>query len=153
MQRGKGRYPVADYRLAAEINLALGQQQAQQGQQGQQSQQEQWDAPDAWYAPLLAHRHAAAAAAAGAAAGGAGGQPGGGERRGVYSFCMCPGGQIVPTSTSEEELCINGMSFSRWGRGGMGSVVGRWVGGRAAGGRVGGQLGGRRWVVGNEAAR
>ena len=26
---------------------------------------------------------------------------------------MCPGGQIVPTSTREDELCINGMSFSR----------------------------------------
>lgn len=36
-----------------------------------------------------------------------------GDVRGVYSFCMCPGGQIVPTSTSPEELCINGMSFSR----------------------------------------
>ena len=33
--------------------------------------------------------------------------------RSVYSFCMCPGGQIVPTSTREGELCINGMSFSR----------------------------------------
>ena len=32
-------------------------------------------------------------------------------KRGVYSFCMCPGGQIVCTSTSREELCINGMSF------------------------------------------
>ena len=25
---------------------------------------------------------------------------------------MCPGGQIVPSSTEEGELCINGMSFS-----------------------------------------
>lgn len=33
--------------------------------------------------------------------------------RGCYSFCMCPGGQIVPTSTDESELCINGMSFSK----------------------------------------
>lgn len=33
------------------------------------------------------------------------------QQRGVYSFCMCPGGQIVPTSTNPEELCINGMSF------------------------------------------
>ena len=33
------------------------------------------------------------------------------EGRGVYSFCMCPGGQIVPTTTNPEELCINGMSF------------------------------------------
>ncbi|KAH7373433.1 hypothetical protein KP509_17G055500 [Ceratopteris richardii] len=30
-----------------------------------------------------------------------------------YSFCMCPGGQIVLTSTDPAELCINGMSFSR----------------------------------------
>jgi len=35
------------------------------------------------------------------------------EERGVFSFCMCPGGQIVPTSTNKNELCINGMSFSR----------------------------------------
>lgn len=33
--------------------------------------------------------------------------------RGVYSFCMCPGGQIVPTSTCPDLLCINGMSFSK----------------------------------------
>ena len=26
---------------------------------------------------------------------------------------MCPGGQVVPTSTTPEELCVNGMSFSR----------------------------------------
>ena len=30
-----------------------------------------------------------------------------------YSFCMCPGGQIVPTSVNPGELCVNGMSFSR----------------------------------------
>lgn len=33
--------------------------------------------------------------------------------RGAYSFCQCPGGQIVPSSTEEGELCINGMSFSK----------------------------------------
>lgn len=33
--------------------------------------------------------------------------------RGCYSFCMCPGGQIVPASTNPEEVCVNGMSFSR----------------------------------------
>jgi uncharacterized FAD-dependent dehydrogenase len=33
--------------------------------------------------------------------------------RGVYSFCMCPGGQIVPASTDPNEVCVNGMSFSR----------------------------------------
>ncbi|XP_058067719.1 uncharacterized protein LOC131217044 isoform X2 [Magnolia sinica] len=33
--------------------------------------------------------------------------------RSCYSFCMCPGGQVVLTSTNPAELCINGMSFSR----------------------------------------
>ena len=35
--------------------------------------------------------------------------------RGVYSFCMCPGGQIVPTSLKPGELCVNGMSYSNRG--------------------------------------
>ncbi|KDP38707.1 hypothetical protein JCGZ_04060 [Jatropha curcas] len=35
------------------------------------------------------------------------------KSRSCYSFCMCPGGQVVLTSTSPSELCINGMSFSR----------------------------------------
>lgn len=39
----------------------------------------------------------------------------GDPKRGCYSFCMCPGGQVVCTSTSEEELCLNGMSFSKRG--------------------------------------
>ncbi|NMB74663.1 MAG: FAD-dependent oxidoreductase [Myxococcales bacterium] len=30
--------------------------------------------------------------------------------RGVYSFCMCPGGQVLPTPTEPELLCTNGMS-------------------------------------------
>ncbi len=34
------------------------------------------------------------------------------DGRGVYSFCMCPGGHIVPASTSEKELVVNGMSSS-----------------------------------------
>ena len=34
------------------------------------------------------------------------------EDRGIYSFCMCPGGYIVPTATTPEELAVNGMSFS-----------------------------------------
>ena len=33
--------------------------------------------------------------------------------RSVYSFCMCPGGQIVLASTEPDEVCVNGMSFSR----------------------------------------
>ncbi len=32
--------------------------------------------------------------------------------RGVYSFCMCPGGFIVPAMTSDEESVVNGMSPS-----------------------------------------
>lgn len=30
--------------------------------------------------------------------------------RGVYSFCMCPGGEIVVCSNKDGELCVNGMS-------------------------------------------
>ncbi len=36
-----------------------------------------------------------------------------GEERGVFSFCMCPGGFIVPSATSPGEVVINGMSPSR----------------------------------------
>ena len=32
---------------------------------------------------------------------------------GVYSFCMCPGGIIIPASTAPGELVLNGMSISR----------------------------------------
>lgn len=32
------------------------------------------------------------------------------DGRGVYSFCMCPGGFIVPASTCEKETVVNGMS-------------------------------------------
>ena len=32
--------------------------------------------------------------------------------RGVYSFCMCPGGYIVPSATSPGEVVVNGMSPS-----------------------------------------
>lgn len=35
------------------------------------------------------------------------------EKRGVYSFCMCPGGIIVPSATEPGELVLNGMSVSR----------------------------------------
>lgn len=33
--------------------------------------------------------------------------------RGVYSFCMCPGGFIVPAMTGADEMVVNGMSPSR----------------------------------------
>ncbi|MFT4856382.1 MAG: putative FAD-dependent dehydrogenase [Algoriphagus sp.] len=36
-----------------------------------------------------------------------------GTQRGVFSFCMCPGGFIVPAATSPGELVVNGMSPSR----------------------------------------
>jgi uncharacterized protein len=36
-----------------------------------------------------------------------------GIQRGVFSFCMCPGGFIVPSSTEQKELVVNGMSPSR----------------------------------------
>jgi uncharacterized FAD-dependent dehydrogenase len=35
------------------------------------------------------------------------------EGRGVFSFCMCPGGWIVPASTDAEHLVVNGMSLSK----------------------------------------
>lgn len=31
--------------------------------------------------------------------------------RGVYSFCMCPGGHVVNASSEEGHLCVNGMSY------------------------------------------
>ena len=35
------------------------------------------------------------------------------NQTGVFSFCMCPGGLIVPASTSPGEIVVNGMSLSR----------------------------------------
>lgn len=35
------------------------------------------------------------------------------DGRGVYSFCMCPGGIIVPSMTAENQTVVNGMSNSR----------------------------------------
>jgi uncharacterized FAD-dependent dehydrogenase len=62
--RGAGPVPVADYRLAVEVEVGDDDDEAQ-------------------------------------------------KKRSVYSFCMCPGGQIVPTSVRPDELCLNGMSFSK----------------------------------------
>lgn len=48
---------------------------------------------------------------------------GDGVARGVYSFCMCPGGVIVPSATGEEQVVVNGMSASargsRWANSAM----------------------------------
>lgn len=35
------------------------------------------------------------------------------DGRGVYSFCMCPGGVICPTATAQDEVVVNGWSPSR----------------------------------------
>ncbi|MCR5155633.1 MAG: FAD-dependent oxidoreductase [Butyrivibrio sp.] len=35
------------------------------------------------------------------------------EGKGVYSFCMCPGGYVVNASSEEGRLCVNGMSYSK----------------------------------------
>lgn len=35
------------------------------------------------------------------------------DDRGVHSFCMCPGGFIVPAATENDEVVVNGMSLSR----------------------------------------
>jgi uncharacterized FAD-dependent dehydrogenase len=45
------------------------------------------------------------------------------EGRGVFSFCMCPGGILVPAATAEGELVLNGMSNSarnsKWANSGV----------------------------------
>lgn len=45
------------------------------------------------------------------------------EGRGVYSFCMCPGGFVVPAASSPEQVVVNGMSpsgrASAWSNSGM----------------------------------
>ena len=48
------------------------------------------------------------------------------SHRGVYSFCMCPGGQIVPSATLPGHVCINGMSHaSRRGHWANSALVGQ----------------------------
>lgn len=71
--RGAGPVPVADYRLAVEV-------------EGKTNDEARSGSPES---------------------------TSDGARRSVYSFCMCPGGQIVPTSVRPDELCLNGMSFSK----------------------------------------
>lgn len=45
------------------------------------------------------------------------------EGRGVYSFCMCPGGFIIPAATGPEQIAVNGMSpgnrNGRWSNSGI----------------------------------
>lgn len=55
--------------------------------------------------------------------GGSKGSDSNSTQRGVYSFCMCPGGVIVPSATGEEQVVVNGMSASargsRWANSAM----------------------------------
>lgn len=37
------------------------------------------------------------------------------DGRGVYSFCMCPGGYVVNASSQQGRLCVNGMSYNARG--------------------------------------
>ena len=37
------------------------------------------------------------------------------DGRGVYSFCMCPGGAVVPAASGPEQIVVNGMSASHRG--------------------------------------
>jgi len=50
------------------------------------------------------------------------------KTRSCFSFCMCPGGQVVCTSTDPTRLSVNGMSFSRrgsrWANSGLVVTVG-----------------------------
>ncbi len=45
------------------------------------------------------------------------------EGRGVYSFCMCPGGIVIPAATGPEQIVVNGMSpasrGTQWSNSGM----------------------------------
>lgn len=45
------------------------------------------------------------------------------DGRGVYSFCMCPGGFVIPAATGPQQLVVNGMSPSnrggKWSNSGM----------------------------------
>ncbi len=35
--------------------------------------------------------------------------------RGIYSFCMCPGGYVINSSSEKDMLCVNGMSYHKRG--------------------------------------
>ena len=45
------------------------------------------------------------------------------QGRGVYSFCMCPGGYVIPAATADRQIVVNGMSPSsrggKWSNSGM----------------------------------
>lgn len=45
------------------------------------------------------------------------------KNRGVYTFCMCPGGTVVPSSSSDGQLVVNGMSESKRDKANANSAV------------------------------
>lgn len=92
VERGKGPIPVADYKLTATVqcgDASVRSLEDEQQRRGWDVYGERWGAQPGRCSPLPL------------------------PSRAVYSFCMCPGGQVVPTSTNPDYLCINGMSFSR----------------------------------------
>ncbi|MCR5846805.1 MAG: FAD-dependent monooxygenase [Lachnospiraceae bacterium] len=46
-----------------------------------------------------------------------------GKERGVYTFCMCPGGYVVNASSEKNRLCVNGMSENKRDSGFANSAV------------------------------
>jgi len=83
-----------------------------------------------------------------------------GKDAGVFSFCMCPGGFIVPSATSQSEIVVNGMSPSRrdgkYSNSGMVVTVGadEWKPFNKAGAlaalRLQQDLEARMWIAGNQ---
>lgn len=46
------------------------------------------------------------------------------DERGVYTFCMCPGGEVIAAASQEGGLCVNGMSYhARAGRNANAAVL------------------------------
>ena len=90
--RGKGPLPVADYRLA------------HQSEDASDAEENVSEAPAAANPSSASGKRSSKKRSTKQR-----------STRACYSFCMCPGGQIVPTSTDPLELCVNGMSFSKRG--------------------------------------
>ena len=107
VMRGKGKVPVADYRLATEVDTR---EEDEEKELAMKMSSHGIEATEPRAAAAAAAERAAAAKASSFSS-----HSSNSSARGVYSFCMCPGGQVVPTSTDPSELCVNGMSFSNRG--------------------------------------
>jgi hypothetical protein len=133
VQRGKGKIPVADYKLNIEVPDDTWQGSKTSGTAPETAQGAKTGTREETYIASRTEKGASEEVGRDkrddtntrtsgvlAPSGGGGIEEYGGSstgravpagQRGVYSFCMCPGGQIVCTSTNPEELCLNGMSF------------------------------------------